>query len=109
MDDVQIERPVGRGDILQRGTGDVGEPLVDIRRPSFARRAPDHDGDGFDQLLKLPLAPPQCFVSAYLIVYVVTEPVPLGDGSVRIPHWLRTARHPAIDAVGAAQAIPRCE
>src|SRR5882672_3818088 len=109
MDDAQIERPVGRGNILQRGAAYVREPLVDVRRLSFVRRAPDHDRHGVDQLLKLPFAPPQRFVGVYLIVDVVTEPVPLGDGSVWIPHWLCTARHPAIDAIGTAQAISRCE
>src|SRR5690349_23510859 len=109
MDDAQIERPVGRGNILQRGTGYVRESLVDIRRPSFARRAPDHNGHGVDQLLKLPLAAPKRLLGMHLIVYVVAEAVPLDDAPAFMPHRLRAARHPAIDAVDAAQAIPHGE
>ncbi len=109
MDDAQIERPVGRGNILQHGTGHVRESLVDVRWPSFARRAPDHDRHGVDQLPKLLLAPPQRIFGLHLIVDVVAEAVPLDDAPGLIPHRLRTARHPAIHAIGATEAIAQGE
>src|SRR3546814_13646078 len=49
------------------------------------------------------------FRSMHLIVDVVTEAVPLDDASVRRPHRLRAARHPAIDAVATAETIPQVE
>ena len=83
--------------------------LVEVDRPARRRCAPDADRHGVDHLLKLPLASPQRLFGAHLIVDVVTEAVPLDDAPVLIPHRLRAARHPAIDAVGAAQAIAHGE
>ena len=83
--------------------------LVEVDRPARRRCAPDADRHGVDHLLKLPLAPPQRLFGVHLIVYVVTEAVPLDDAPVLIPQWLRAARHPVIDAVGAAQAIAHRE
>src|SRR5690606_21883149 len=103
MDDAQGRRPVRRGDILKGSAGYVREPLVDVGRCSFTRRAPDQSRHGIDELLKLPLVPPPRLLGMHLIVYVVTQAVPLDDAPVLIPQRLRTARHPVIDAICAAQ------
>src|SRR5262245_59095149 len=79
--------------------------LVEIDRPACGCRGPDADRNGVDHLLKLPLAPPQRLLCMQLIIYVVTEAVPLDDASALIPHRFGAARHPAIDTIGPAQAI----
>ena len=105
----QGSRSVRRDHILQSDADDIRGPLVEVARDPFRGRAPDDGRHGVDHLLKLLLAPPQRLFSVHLIVDVVTEAVPLDDVSVLIPHRLRAARHPAIDAVGAAQAISQRE
>ena len=109
MDDAERWRSVRRGDVPERGAGGVGEPPVDVRRRSLARRAPDRSGHGVDQLPELALASPQRLLGAHLIVDVVTKAVPQHDTSALVPHRFRAARHPAIGTVGAAQAIPHGE
>src|SRR3546814_15567343 len=106
MNDTQRRRVVWGGDIVESGTGYLGESLVDVSRRSFRRCAPDHGGYGVDKLLKLTLAPPKRFLGVHLIVYVVAEAVPLDDTPILIPHWPGAARHPALHANGAGPAIP---
>src|SRR5262249_30735083 len=83
--------------------------LVEVDRPVQRLCAPDAYRHGVDHLPKLPLAAAQRLFGAHLIVYIVTEPVPVEDASALIADRLGAARHPAIYAVGAAQTIPQGE
>src|SRR5258705_12233878 len=102
MYDAQGWRPVGRGDILKCGAGYIREPLVDVGRHSFARRAPDQSGHGVDQLLKLALAFAQRELSGLLLVDVDSCAVPACDPASGIARWYPRVAEPAIGAVVAA-------
>src|SRR3546814_16234202 len=93
-----------------------------IRRPPISTRTDtlfpyttlfrsydDPDNVGINQSPDSGFAFRNVAVKARLIVYVVTEAVPLDDASLLIPHRLRPTRHPAIDAVSAPSAITHGE
>src|SRR5687767_459670 len=107
MNHRQGSGPIRRDQILQRDACNVGDTLVEVARYSFWRRAPDESRHGIYELLELALTPPQCFIGTHLIVDIVTKAIPLDNMSFAIAQRLRAARHPAIGAVRAAQAIPQ--
>jgi hypothetical protein len=109
MNHRQGSRPIWRDQILQSDARDVRDPLVEVARYSFCRRAPYESRHGVYELPQLALAPPQRLLGTHLIVDVVTQAIPLGNMPFVITQWLRAARHPAIGAVRATQPIPQGE
>src|ERR1700748_1063982 len=109
MDDTEGRRHVGSCNVLESGAGYVGESLVDVGWRSVKRRAPDQGRNSVDKLRQLSFASTHHLIGLHLLVYIVTETIPLENAPVLISQRFCPARHPMIDAVSTAQPIAQGE
>ena len=105
-----IERAVQPGlarsiQLFEIITEEVAQLLAAIDRLAIRCCAIDHCRQRFNELPERSLSLPQCLLDAQLIVDVMRQTIPLDDPAALVPQRLGAAFHPAIDAIGAPQAI----